>query len=356
MYIEDNGNPFTSELQLDTTGRRNDVLETIEYARANLDDAWGAPRINHLIGEGRDLEARISDATIPEFTQDVVHEMLSAGSYNGTVFDLPLTQRKAGGWNHKWPNSGSLIGQAETLVKRRLVMSRLYVMNPNLASQIIEIALIGVHGSGGIGIPDIINNGLLSHQEMYDRGRMPLSGEQLNPRGRATFVSFVEWDEFDTAINYGRNFGTATTTRLKEDIGKLDRDYSWMNRKATDHEHLIKKINSGELSEWENQLLAEPFFAVWGLSKNVLLRRQRVGVDSDIKSEFGFLGWGIPSSELPIVFVPTESTGVVKELAEESLSASELIVADELEMRLAVNTLGFSNEWVVRHGSRQLQI
>lgn len=353
MYVECDGT-FISEIDLDRSLFRESVLETIQYAREHPDDTWGSTGINELLTEGDDLLQRVQAEPGLSDSLPIIAQMLSSGQYMGVEFDLPITDRRTGGWNHKWPSSGGQYGNTKALLLRRLAMARLYVIDPHLANVFLERQIIGFHGGGGISLPDILADGLVSHQELHERGVIPFSGEQLNFRGRAKFVSFVEWDQYEIAHNYAYDLGRVTTQTLRDNVRNLPGEYNWTKRKAEDQQRLLAMVESGEVNDWQKQLLINPFSVVWGLSKDILRRRQRLKVDSDVPAEFGFLGWGVPKEVLSIILVPTSVVSMVKEALQcFALDPSMHLVFDEQNMEDALNFRGLGAEWLVRNRMRK---
>lgn len=352
MYIETEAS-FTDEQMTDRAGLINGIDQTIEFARINSDDWWGSGKINELVAKGQELSQLVSDEPSLESIAPVVEEMIEVGQYRGSRFDLPLTERSPGGCNYYWPHGGSYRGYATAMLERRLAMAKLYLMDANLADGFLDRKIVGLHGSGAIDLASVLQYGLLTHYEQKERGLTTFSGERLNASGAANFTSFVEWDEHGTSESYARRFGRISLSALEESVTSLPTQYGWIARKVEEQKDMIRMIESNKLTPWQAQCLKDPFEVVLGVSSDIFSRRQRVHVDSDIDTEFGFIGWGVAVEYLPLILVTKDKISLaeaaIKEYAD---NPDDFLVADNASLARSLN----SNLEVQHLVSRQAEL
>ena len=334
-YIPPITNPYTSFINDELVIRA--LEETLKFLWSSSEDSWWNPTVvRDFPRRSMELLDSLKKANYSEEQIAKVNEILGLGTLNGIRFDIPYKDRKAGGMNIKYPYNGSLMGNARVVCIRRLAMACLYAQDRELANYFVGQMIFAFHSTGGISLQSILENGLLSHHKQTERGIATFTGERLNPYGNSKFVSFAEWEDWEVLLRYG-GMGEVTLDSLQRDSQELPTQYEWFANKTAQQAALIEKISTGRISKAEKYLLDHPFPVMLGLSANVFEQRRCLPVDSDIKSEVGFLE-EIEPKYLPLILVPKDKLSLTQRIIDDfAESPSMYRVADLALLQRSLN-------------------
>lgn len=294
------------------------ITETFLFAWEHPDDWWNSKDILAYPETAAKLLENTCTSNLLEKDRAQVHEMLYNGTRLGVRFDLPLTQRKPGGWNHTWPNQGNDQGTCSAICKRRLMLAGLQLHDAEAAAYFVDTRVIAFHVTGALALEGIIEKGLASREQLIDSASRIFTGEQVDwTDGISRVISCVEWDvAFGAPLKtYGSFFGKKRLEDMREDIDVIEsNNYPFAQRKLAARRMATLAIEKGQLTDFEKDALERPYEVMIGIAAKSFDRLGRTEISSDIEGEIALSNGPLTVNEIPLILVPGSKVDTVSRL------------------------------------------
>lgn len=144
----------------------------------------------------------ISD-TIREEHLDIIGEMKSAGYPEGSIELM-----KSGTLHGKsLVEMDDFVRNGRGILRVRKSFADMYAEHPETAEQLIDLEIVGLHGTRSSALPDILQQGsLLSAREVRARGISHTTGEHIFQKATGqSSISFTTMEEMQNAMHYAGN-------------------------------------------------------------------------------------------------------------------------------------------------------
>lgn len=243
----------------------------------------------------------------------------------------------------------------------------IYKNDPDLARQIVELNIVGFHGSKSASLSGVLKHGLLSAEALRERGHKIGSGERAFSRidGENT-IRFADWREPRTIEYYSHinnqpitpeglelqateidntvkaYLGTASHVDPAEDQGPLVYNQLLV---ANDMRNVAEFLRAHPDTE-EAKLIGSNFPVAYGLSAtgyeiytrewdiptNDTSEQKKIVkiVPSDVKGEFAMYGPEVPIDDIPVIAVPEEKVAWVSDIVRSYSSNIQVVSLESL--------------------------